>query len=145
MPDRIKSSMKFVERLKTCPMKKNSIFISLIFILFFTCCKKDDDNDQIIGKWRWVKTIIPYGNRVSSPQTTGYTKTLEFFPTGTMTEYRNDTLLNTSGYKIETSNSGQLRLTSSIITSNFSIDKDSLIFNEAYVDGPVISYGKIKK
>ena len=126
-------------------MKKNSIFLSLIFILFFTGCKKDDDNDQIIGKWRWVKTIIPYGNRVSSPQTTGYTKSLEFFPTGTMTEYRNDTLLNTSDYKIETSNSGQLRLTSSIITSNFSIDKDSLIFNEAYVDGPVISYGKIKK
>jgi len=126
-------------------MKKNSIFLSLLFTLLISGCQKDAINDQIIGKWRWVKTIIPYGNIVSNPQTTGYTKSLEFFPNGTINEYRNDTLLNTSDYKIETSESGQLRLTSSIISSNFSLDKDSLIFNEAYVDGPVISYTKKNK
>ena len=125
-------------------MQKNSVFLSLLFILLISGCQKDDINDQIIGKWRWVKTIIPYGNIVSNPQTTGFTKSLEFLPNGTINEYRNDTLLSTSDYKIENSNSGQLRLTSSIISSNFSLDKDSLIFNEAYVDGPVISYSKIK-
>jgi hypothetical protein len=126
-------------------MKKNSFLLSLLFILLITSCQKDDINDQIIGKWRWVKTIIPYGNIISNPQTTGFTKSLEFFPNRTINEYRNDTLLNTSVYKIETSNSGQVRLTSSIISSNFSLDKDSLIFNEAYLDGPVISYSRIKK
>jgi hypothetical protein len=96
-------------------MKKSIIFLAFFFIIILFGCQKNDTNDQITGKWKWVK------------------------------EFKNDTLINTSNYKIETSNTGQLRLISSIITSNFSIDKDSLIFNEAYVDGPVIWYVKIKK
>ena len=126
-------------------MKTKAILLSLFFIITLYGCQKNDTYDQISGKWKWVKTIIPYGNIVSSPQTTGITRSLEFLSNETVKEFRNDTLINTSTYKIETSTSGQLRLTSSIITSNFSVNKDSLIFNEAYVDGPVISYSRTNK
>jgi hypothetical protein len=61
-----------------------------------------------------------------------------------MNEFRNDTLLNTSIYKTHPFSSGQFYLTSSIISSNFSVTKDSLIFNNASVDGPVISFARIK-
>lgn len=125
-------------------MKTKLVYLSLFLVALFSCQKNDTD-DLISGKWNWVKTIMPYGNIETNPQSTGIKRALEFLPNKTIKEYRNDTLINTSNYVIENSSSGQLRLKSSIITSNFSIQKDSLIFNEAYVDGPVIWYLKIKK
>ena len=137
--------MIFVVISETAIMKTNIAFLVLFFVIPLFGCQKNDTYNQLTGKWKWVKTVIPYGQIESTPKTIGYTKALEFLPTETMNEFRNDTLINTSNYLIETSNIGQLRLISTIITSNFSIDKDSLIFNEAYVDGPVIWYIKIKK
>jgi hypothetical protein len=126
-------------------MKTNIVILNLFFTIILIGCQKNDPDDQIIGKWRWVKTIIPYGQIETNPQLTGFTKSLMFLPDETIKEFKNDTLINTTNYIIETSYAGQLRLVSSIITSNFSIEKDSLIFNEAYVDGPVIWYVKTKK
>jgi hypothetical protein len=123
-------------------MKTKYILLALFLILFHLGCQKDETNDQIIGKWNWVKTINPWTSSVSNPQTTGLTQALEFFTNDIIKEYRNDTLLTTSSFKIETSPAGQSRLISSVITSNFTVNKDSLIFNEAYVDGPVISYSR---
>jgi len=137
--------MIFVVKYKTAFMRTSKTFLNLLLILLLFGCQKNDTYDQLNGKWRWFKTVIPYGQIESNPQTSGYTKSLEFLPNETVNEFRNDTLISTSEYLIETSNMGQLRLISTIITSNFSIDKDSLIFNEAYVDGPVIWYIKIKK
>ena len=137
--------MEFVVKMKTYNMKTNIVILNLFFTIILLGCQKNDPDDQIIGKWRWVKTIIPYGQIETNPQLTGYTKSLVFLPDETIKEFKNDTLINTTNYIIETSYAGQLRLVSSIITSNFSIDKDSLIFNEAYVDGPVIWYVKTKK
>jgi hypothetical protein len=123
---------------------KKTIFI-LVIIIFCFGCKKDSEaiSDLIIGRWEWVKTIIPYGRQVTNPQTSGFSKTLEFMKDGKMNEYRNDSLITTSGYKIETdsSTSNYYVLTnSSIIGSHFYIVDDSLVFNEAYVDGAVSSY-----
>ena len=137
--------MEFVVKMKTYNMKTNIVILNLFFTIILLGCQKNDPDDQIIGKWRWVKTIIPYGQIETNPQLTGFTKSLVFLPDETIKEFKNDTLINTTNYIIETSYAGQLRLVSSIITSNFSIDKDSLIFNEAYVDGPVIWYVKTKK
>jgi|APHig6443717817_1056837.scaffolds.fasta_scaffold562451_1 hypothetical protein len=137
--------MEFVVKMKTYNMKTNIVILYLFFTIILLGCQKNDPDDQIIGKWRWVKTIIPYGQIETNPQLTGFTKSLVFLPDETIKEFKNDTLINTTNYIIETSYAGQLRLVSSIITSNFSIEKDSLIFNEAYVDGPVIWYVKTKK
>jgi len=137
--------MEFVVKMKTYNMKTNIVILYLFFTIILLGCQKNDPDDQIIGKWRWVKTIIPYGQIETNPKLTGFTKSLVFLPDETIKEFKNDTLINTTNYIIETSYAGQLRLVSSIITSNFSIEKDSLIFNEAYVDGPVIWYVKTKK
>ncbi len=137
--------MEFVVKMKTYNMKTNIVILYLFFTIILIGCQKNDPDDQIIGKWRWVKTIIPYGQIETNPQLTGFTKSLVFLPDETIKEFKNDTLINTTNYIIETSYAGQLRLVSSIITSNFSIEKDSLIFNEAYVDGPFIWYVKTKK
>jgi len=119
---------------------KKIIFIFFFPLLFISCEK--EDHDILTGKWVWVKTIIPYGGLVSNPQTSGFTKTLEFLGNGKMKEYKNELLINTSNYIIEINpyNANDCLLKSTIVTSHFNIIDDSLIFNEAYVDGPVSTY-----
>jgi hypothetical protein len=119
-------------------------FLFLIFVI--AGCKKEKTQDNpIIGKWEWVQTIFPYGLIVTSPETAGYSLSLDFASNGIMKEFRNDTLISTSDYYIETTELYGLGLRSSILTSPYSIVNDSLIFNGAYVDGSVISYIRIKE
>ena len=128
----------------------NSNLLKYLIIALFTFsmgCQKDSNtiSELIIGRWDWVKTIIPYGRQVSNPQTVGFSETLEFMKDGKMNEYRNDSLFATSGYRIETDSSTPnyyVLTNSTIIGSRFYIVDDSLIFNEAYVDGPVSSFVK---
>jgi hypothetical protein len=119
-------------------------FVLLAILAFQMSCQKDKEtiSNLIIGKWEWVKTIITYGGQVSNPQTSGFSKTLEFLGNGKMKEYKNELLINTSNYSIEInpSNANDYLLNSTIVTSHFYIINDSLIFNEAFVDGPVSSY-----
>lgn len=108
-------------------------------------CQKENKtvSELIIGKWEWVKTIYPYVLLESDPQISGFSKTLEFLSNGKMNEYKNDTLIQTSVYGIQifTANPTTYVLSQDgIIFSPFNIVNDSLIFNDAYVDGPVISY-----
>jgi hypothetical protein len=117
----------------------------LVLLAILMSCQKENKTvfELIIGKWEWVKTIIPYGGQESNPQTSGFSKSLEFMEGGKMNEYRNDSLIATSSYSIQTdpSTPNYFVLTNStIIGSHFYIVSDSLIFNDAYVDGPVISY-----
>lgn len=117
----------------------------MLFLLVIAGCDKDKEtaSELIIGKWEWVKTIIPYGGQVSNPQTSGFSKSLEFMKDGNMREYRNDSLIATSSYKIQTDTSTPnyyVLTNSTIIGSHFYMVDDSLIFNEAYVDGVVSSY-----
>ncbi len=120
-------------------------YLAIALFVLLMGCQKDNYtiSELIIGRWNWVKTIIPYGRQVSNPQTVGYSVTLEFMKDGKMNEYRNDSLFARSGYRIEIDSStpNYYDLTNStIIGSHFYIVDDSLIFNEAYVDGPVSSY-----
>ena len=127
-------------------MKTNLLhYLSLILLSMLLSCQKDNENvsELIIGKWDWVKTIIPYGGQVSNPQTSGFSKSLEFMRNGKMSEFRNDSLITTSSYKIQTDPSTPnyyVLTNSTIIGSHFYLVDDSLIFNEAYVDGVVSSY-----
>ncbi len=129
---------------------KNLLKYDLLFALLIitTSCHKEKEtiSDVIIGKWEWVKTVIPYGGQETNPQTSGFSQTLEFMSNGKMQEYKNDLLINSSNYTIETnpSNTKDNLFTSTIITSHFYMEADTLIFSEAYVDGPVYYYVRHK-
>jgi len=131
-------------------MKHHLVKIGLVvaFISIIVSCKKEQTaSDLIVGKWQWIKTIIPYGGKVSNPQTTGFSQTLEFLSNGKMQEYKNDILINTSDYIVETNSSNPkdyLLTNSSILSSHFYFKSDTLIFSEAYVDGPVYYYTRKK-
>jgi hypothetical protein len=122
----------------------NKIIVLLSITVSLISCQKDKESisNLIVGKWEWVKTIIPYGGLEANPQTLGFTRTLEFMVNGKMKEYKNELLIKTSNYSIEInpSNANGFLLKSTIVTSHFYIINDSLIFNEAYVDGPVSTY-----
>lgn len=109
-----------------------------------SCTKeKETISNVIIGKWEWIKTIIPYGGQESNPQTSGFTQTLEFKSNDKMYEYKNDLLINSSNYTVEInpSNPKDYKLiNSTILNSHFYFERDTLIFSEAYVDGPVYYY-----
>jgi len=127
-------------------MKTNLLKFSLSLLLaILMSCQKENKtvSELIIGRWEWVKTIIPYGGQESNPVSAGYSKSLEFMGDGKMSEYRNDSLITTSKYKIQTDASTPnyyVLTNSTIIGSHFYMVSDSLIFNETYVDGPIISY-----
>ena len=127
-------------------MKTNLLkYSSLLLLTIMMSCQKENKtvSELIIGRWEWVKTIIPYGRQESNPQSSGFSKSLEFMRDGNMSEYRNDSLIATSGYKIQSdppTPNYYVLTNSTIIGSHFYLINDSLIFNEASVDGPVISY-----
>jgi hypothetical protein len=128
-------------------MKTNLLkYVLLTVLAFLMSCQKDNKtiSELIIGKWEWIKTIeSPYTGQVSNPQTSGFSKTLEFTRDGTMKEYKNDLLINSSNYSIEIDPSTpnyNLLTYNSINHSHFYMVNDSLIFNEAFVDGAVSSY-----
>ena len=131
-------------------MKTNLLkYLSLVSFTILMGCQKESKtiSNLLLGKWEWVKTIIPYGGQESNPQTSGFSKSLEFMRDGKMSEYRNDSLIATSSYKIQTDPSTPnyyVLTNSAIIGSHFYMLDDSLIFNEAYVDGVVSSYIRIK-
>lgn len=117
--------------------------ILVLFILFSISCKKDlSINDQIIGNWEWINTVSLWTGIEENPQTEGYSLTIEFLDNGIMKEYKNNDLQNTLTYTIEPSNSmpGYYILNNSFNSSPFQIIRDTLIFNAAYVDGPVTKY-----
>jgi hypothetical protein len=123
-----------------------SKYIIMSVLMILLSCRKDnkDESQLILGRWDWVKTVIPYGGQVSNPASSGYSQKLEFMENGKMNEYRNDLLSATSLYTLELNPSvhNNSLLKSSIITSHFYFINDTLIFSEAYVDGPVMTYAR---
>ena len=120
-------------------MKK--LIVILLIVVSVGGCKKNEESlpDDVIGKWEWVKTIIPFVGQETNPQTAGFSMTLEFSNNGTVNEYRNGLLIGTSSYDIK----GNV-LSSSVITSHFYFENGTLIFSEAYLDGPAHYYSRIK-
>ena len=123
---------------------KKLIFILLIIVSIGGCKKNEKSlNEQVIGKWEWVKTIIPYGRQETNPQTAGFSMALEFSNNGTVKEFKNGLLISSSNYDIKTDQNGNV-LSSIVITSHFYFASDTLIFSEAYVDGSAQYYSRFK-
>jgi hypothetical protein len=128
-------------------MKTNLLkYLSLVSFTILMGCQKESKtiSNLLLGKWEWVKTIDnQYLKKISNPFTLGFSKTIEFLSNDKMNEYKNDTLIQTSVYSIQinTSNPNKYVLSQNgIIFSPFYMVNDSLIFNEAYVDGQISSY-----
>jgi hypothetical protein len=129
---------------------KKQIFKSgliLTILILAISCKKDEQpvNELLHGTWHWFKTISPYTGQETTPQTEGYSRVFVFMPNNKMLEYRNNVKIDSSDYSLDinSSNSNTYRITNStIINSHFYFEADTLIFSEAYVDGPVIYFAK---
>jgi hypothetical protein len=115
--------------------------LSFLLILASGSCQKDEKTipEQVTGNWEWIKTIIPYSQEEINPLTDGFTMNLEFSGYYTIKEYKNGLLTSTSNYSISKDQHGYV-LSSTIITSHFYFANDTLIFSEAYVDGPAYYY-----
>ena len=121
---------------------------SLVILSVSACDRKADDTlaSRITGKWQWERTVIPYGGQTSDPGTAGYTWALEFSPHGIMKEFRNDSIVLTTNYWIEDDSADPelFVLIYDGYSYHCSISGDKLEFKEAYVDGPVIFFNRIR-
>lgn len=120
------------------------------FAILTLGCEKENSvtfEDLIIGRWDWVESVSPWTGLVKNPQTEGYSQTLEFTEKGFMKQYQNDTLLNSTNYRLEiySTNPDKYEIIySSEMSAHISYANDSLFFNSAYVDGPVTTYVRIE-
>jgi hypothetical protein len=122
--------------------------IVTLFVLFIGCQKDNETiSELIVGKWEWVKTESSWTGLILNPQTAGYSQTLEFTNHGIMKEYKNDLLIDATNYSIETNASEtnyNVLISNSGISGHFYIVSDNLIFNEAFVDGPITTYIRLR-
>jgi hypothetical protein len=122
----------------------------LVAILFLIGCDKEDntnpiDNHPITGYWQWYLTIEPWPYEEITPATAGYDAALQFETDGTVKRFRNDTLIGTYPYIFKYRINNHLDPNSDstlVIVINhgtetfFSIEHDTLILDQTYVDGP---------
>lgn len=129
-------------------------------IICMTClailsCQKDEspDNNSIIGSWQWFKTIDSWPYKVRTPFTEGYTAILKFDEDDHAQYFRNDSIKWTYLYKLKYMKNDPLNPDSDstlvLIIDNgtptfFSIQHDTLMTDQSYVDGPRKFYERIK-
>ncbi len=126
----------------------NIKIILLAFLIIPVGCHKVSEPDSdvkeiIIGHWDWIKTIEnPRTSEETTPQNSGLTKMLEFADNGIVREYINYHETNSFSYYIELnrSNPKMNSVTYNSITHHFYFSYDTLIFNEAFVDGSISFY-----
>jgi hypothetical protein len=121
----------------------------LILLAASVSCQKDKNtiNEQVIGSWRWVSTLYPYAAHLITPETEGFNRTIVFHDNGKIQEFVDGVLSSSYDYTIGTSplNPNEYLLKySETSSSSFSLKNDTLVFNDAYVDGPVTTYVRIK-
>lgn len=131
-------------------LKNNIVTLLAIAILISPGCDKEDnpnpiDNHPIIGYWQWYLTIEPWPYEEITPETAGYEAALKFETEGVVKRFRNDTLIGTYPYLFKYRINNHLDPNSDstlVIVINhgtetfFSIENDTLILDQTYVDGP---------
>ncbi len=70
------------------------IFSALVFCSVSSCNKTEDPGPsaQIVGKWRWVKSVGGIGGFTLTPATEGFTQTQVFGADSSFKFYKNDSL-----------------------------------------------------
>lgn len=125
------------------------LLLTTIAVLTFGCNKENSESyeDLIIGKWEWLESVSSWTGLIRNPHTEGYSQAIEFSAKGIMKMYQDDTLMDSTNYRIEqySGESDKYELIySRDLRVHISFVKDTLILNAAYVDGPVTSYVRIQ-
>lgn len=128
--------------------------ITLLILFVVLSCSKDNDspNNQIIGKWEWTETINSWTGIKYTPESEGYSQISVYKADNTVEYYKNGELTGTESYQIEEiqnppESSIGAKTTFLIINTTkipFTIQKDMLVLNQAYVDGPTSIYKRIQ-
>ncbi len=110
-------------------------------------------SNSIIGEWEWIKTVDAWTQQEKTPGTEGYTATMKFKTNDTVDYFKNGSLSNTYPYEFRYRINDQLNPNSNstlvLVINNegesfFSIDNDTLIISQAYIDGPTDYYERKK-
>ncbi len=141
-------------------LKNTSLFGLCGLIICMTCftilsCQKDENmyDDSIIGSWQWFKTIDSWPYKVRTPFTEGYSAILKFDEDDHAQYFRNDSIQWTYLYKLKyrinditnpASDSTLVLVIGNGTPLFFSIQHDTLMTDESYVDGPRKFYARIK-
>jgi hypothetical protein len=141
-------------------MKRNDIILNgcicfFAIICFWCCSKESNDADikrgkELLGSWEWLKTIEGgFSQDVTSPATEGYTMMVRFKTNDSVDYLTNGNLTKSYPYELKYRIKNHLNPNSDstlvLVIDNgteafFSIDSDTLITSEAYVDGPTTYY-----
>lgn len=104
-------------------MKKTLLLLIALYVLFTFSCKKDivaptETDSRLIGQWIWQKSSGGFAGTTNTPQSAGYTQSIEF-----------------------TSNSIYIRKKNGIEVERrtYSLSQEKSIFKEEKVD--MIKYG----
>jgi hypothetical protein len=134
------------------------IFIGALVCSISACTKNDDPgpgNSNIVGKWRWVKSVGGIGGFTLTPKSTGYNFRDEFYADSTFKRIKNDTLLVNGNFRtnknykvIPTGTVDLLLLTGPALDSapvSYLIRHDTLYRNDIFIsDGFNSVYVRIK-
>lgn len=76
--------------------------VLLLMILTLITCKKDDEIEgkDLYGKWNWVSSISGLNGNILTPQTEGYTQSMEFKATRKVEFRKNDTVTSEKSFSI---------------------------------------------
>ena len=89
----------------------------------------DPDTTALVGEWTWVRTRCCYGNLdVTTPQSTGNTRTLVFTEADTVEVYQNEELQQQTAYA------------EYLDRAQWGVRTDTLAISWAYIDGPESVY-----
>jgi hypothetical protein len=124
-------------------------YLMLTIFIILIGCRKDNPTiaELIVGKWDWVKSMSGWSELVISPQTVGYSLSVEFNGNSVMKEYKNDTLILSTTYTIDP---GLPEPNRSILNYNSGVQceiyfiSDTLILNSSFLDGPISFYVRNK-
>jgi hypothetical protein len=93
---------------------RSTLFLIVILSMFFVSCAKENVVDtrvyvdipkNLVGNWNWVSTSGGIAGSLSTPETTGETRRVEFDDNSNFRYYVNDILKSDHTFKIEKSRS----------------------------------------
>ena len=79
------------------------IVIFFVFLMWFViACKKDETTKEtdLYGKWEWFSSKSRLHGTIITPQTEGYTQSLEFKTSGKIEFFKNDSVTAEKAFSI---------------------------------------------
>ena len=146
--------------------KQSSRLFFAVFIFLMLGCAEESvmpntGKASLLGEWKWIKTVagwVPVEEAwvpaEETPATAGYTWTIRFGMNDTVEYYRNDSLTDAYPYELTyrkydflnpNSDSTLALIINSWTESFFSVDNDTLIIDQSYVDGPKDFYTRLPR